>query len=452
MATSLLGAVTIVKTPVFAQDTTTNLDNTILFPERFSLVDFFQVLAQASGSRVIAPGNDTDDLTQKLNAEFGGRRLAIRGILEKYFAVSGLAGYSQDSLVVMEAPFLGGSSDATKTDKAIQEQIVRSTPALELIASLNEAQIKQMYQDSYVGADWLTPEQKPLYVEFIRQNHFLNRLKDKPDDVLSAEDIFKAPYRFFFSLTASFSVEEPGKNSTMWIGLYDYGRGLIWNPLVPSLENPSAVKRTTFNSSSDRVFFIADETPPPAPELKFDQTRILSVREALNLIEKASGKKIIADKRLTEEKLQQAQVIISQGRYTTEELRQSVPAVIGAELRSVGDSLYLGEGDSLGLQWRQSRIVPQVQKARQVLQRLPDPSSAVPFFPYLFDQRRIVDFSKLEDYQKTYIRARLKNDNTRGYDEIDLDKSRIHFANTMWFSGAYGTPPDSVMTMTAQIW
>lgn len=429
------------------------LSKDVSFPKQFTLLEFFNLVSEASQTRFVAPGNEANDLTKKLNAAFANRQYKLKEVIEKYLAISGLAGYGEDSLSVIEAPFLGTSPDAEKINEQVEAQLKISSAALKLVSSLSKEQVEQMYAQGYVGVDWLTPEQRPIYVDFVRQTGLSYQLTKKESSALTDTDILAQPFKFYFSFTASFSVEEPGRGATSWIGLYDYGTGLIWNPLVPNSDSRVTTTHLLLREGKSFIRTVADEVQPSTKEVNFEKGQVLTARVVLDLIQKATGRKIVVDKRLAGNKLQQSKIVLSRGRYTIAELIKSVPATIGAELRPVGEILYLGQGDSLGRRRRQGQLAPQVEKAQQLLRRLPPLAGGIPFFSVMFDQRRVLPFLKLLDVQKIYIRERIKNELIPDYEKYDLNKSQVHFADTIWFSGVHGKPNEGpLLRVNVQIW
>lgn len=429
---------------VEAQDDPDSTEKRFTFPSQFSTIEFFDLLSQAAAKRFVASVED-GEVIKKLNSSYANRNFSLQEAMEKYLDLTNASGYVQGELIVIEAPFLGASPDEIKRDKLISTKLIDAVAAMNLISSLSEDQVSQMYLQGYVDATWLKPEQKTAYLKFVRPLGIFDQKED--------EEILKSSFKFYFSYTASLSISKPDKTGTPWVGIYNYGTGLIWRPLAPPTDQ-SLLKTRSLDGFSPKVLLIADAKSLSSQSVvKFERTQVLSAQAALKLIEKSTGKDIVFDKRVTNEKLAEAKIVISQGNYTPEELIAAIPAAIGAELRPLGKVLFLGPGDSLGKNRRQTELVPQVKSAQQLLRRLPPPSSVTPFFPYFFDQRKTVAFKKLSKAQQIYVRSRLKNALSENISDATLEDSEVYFANTMWFTGVYGDIyKDPIQTTIVQLW
>lgn len=419
-----------------------NLNAKIALPAQFTAVQFFDALAKSVNTRFVVPIPDKDQLTQ-LNQLFGGRERRFPEIAGQYMEIVGYR-FSNSTpsadLITVRLP------DETLYPVLPVEK--NSEPFLRLLVALSPAQIDQMYLRGYLTTQDLTPAQTPLYLEAVRANSNVSNLLPTGDKPPTDAQILAQPlhFRFAFQATALFTDDE----AWPWLAVFDYGTGLIWNPLVgtdtkalatAASERPSpAMGQTqTVGDTSDKA---------RATTVDYPQTQATTVGAAFDTIEQKLGQTLVFDANLYPKRLRATPIVISAGRYNAGELLTAASASAGLESRFYNDVPTL---ELRPPQQPMSQLPPLVEQSQQKLRRLSLLSVELPFHPSRFE-RQTVRFSELSGAEKFYLQARLLNEYTEGYDKIDLSKHTFRFANQLLFIADSGGPDSPFVTSILQLW
>lgn len=421
-----------------------DFDAKIALPAQFSATEFFETLARATGTRVVAPLPGDAQLIQ-LNQRFGGRELTFSQFAQLYEAT---LNYSLSK----------SRGDANLTQVRLPDEMIypvrpireSSAPFLRLLVALSPAQIERMYLQNGLTAQDLTSAQIPLYLEVRRTNAISNFLKigEKPP---SDAEILAQPLRFSFAFqaVALFTDDE----SLPSLSLFDYGKGLIWDPLVST--DTKAFAKAAYERSAARLTPVGQidtssisSEKARATTLDYPQTRATNVGAALDALEAELGQTVVFDGTLFPRRVRAVPIIISAGRYHADEMLDALAASVGAQSRFYNDVPTLEKRPP---QQPMSQMPPLVEQSQQKLQRLSLQSAGLPFFPMRFERPQTL-YSELWGSEILYLHAKLLNENTKGYDEIDLSKHTFRFANEFYFIGRSGGPNSPFVTSSLQLW
>ena len=420
-----------------------NVDAKVVLPARWSATQFFDALAKATNARIVAPLPDDKQLAQ-LNRNLDGQALTLQEIAPLY----------QKSLGY-ELTNLGGRSDLIGVrlpDALIYPTLSldeRYAAYLRLLVALSPAQIERMYLRDGLTVEDLTPAQRPLYLEARRKNenvsYVLGANKPLSDQQILAQTV---RFRFAFQAVALFTDDE----ALPTLALFDYGTGLAWDPLVGA---DTKKLESLFDEGT-----MVKEVPTPAKQaagdvskalntpVGFGQTQATTLGAALDQIGRASGQTVAFGAGLNARRLRATPLVISGGNYKAGELTAAVAASAGLEFG------FLNNVPTLTRRRPQqpiSQLPPLVDQAQQKLRRLPLRGSGLPFSQDRFDGKE-VSYDYLSGAEKFFLRAKLLNENTKGYDEIDLSKHSFRFANRLYFIGKTGSLNSPFVTSSLQIW
>lgn len=419
-----------------------NLDAKVVLPTQFSAAQFYDALAKATGARIVAPIPNAKRLAE-MNLALGGRELSAKEVARQFndIAEIGLSNSTGGNLVTARIPdeTLYPTREVDKTSK----------PFLDLLLSLSREQIDKMYLSGTLTPDDLTAPQRSLYVTARRtgiSDNFPFAQNDKP---LSDEQILAQPLRFRFALQAQMNFLDDEALPT--VPLFDYGTGLVWDALVPM--DTKTLRGAADNQIATAVgatqVGAAQLAVDKAAPLEFAQTQTTTLGKALDMVETATGQKLTFDARFEPKRLSARPVVISAGYYSPDELLQALAASVGLQRQWHNNRAVL---ELRAPQKPISQLPPQVETAQQKLRRLsPDSTTAWPFFGSRFS-KKYAGLEELTDGERFFIRAHLLNENTEGYDKIDLSKGRVRFSDTLYFIGQSGGPNTPFVTSIIQIY
>lgn len=416
-------------------------DEKIALPAQFSAPQFFDVLAKATDTRVVAPLPNAEQLVQ-LNQTLGGQTLTFKEVVPLYEKTLGYRlSPGGDNIISVRLP------DAMiYPPRRIDENYAAF---LRLLVALSPAQIEQMnLQNGLTVAD-LTPAQTPLYLEARRKNANITFTLGEDKALTDAQILAQAVrFRFAFQAVALFTDDE----SLPALPLFDYGTGLIWDPLVPAdtkafekffdegtMVKPSWTSATIATGDGVKAF--------SAP-LDFGQTQTTTLNQMLYQIGRATGQPIAIGAGLKSKKLSATPIVITAGNYKSGELTDAVAASAGLEF---GFSNGVPTLTRRRPQQPISQLPPLVEQAQQKLRRLPLESSGLPFSPERFGGED-VSYEYLAGAEKFALRAKLLNENAEGTDKIDLSKHTYRFANQLHFIGQTGDINTPYVTSSLQLW
>ena len=420
-----------------------NPDATIALPAQFTAMQFFDAAAQATNARIVAPVPSAEQLVQ-LCQKLGGRTLTFQEIVPLYQEILGY-GFSnsmgEGNLIKVRLP-----DELIYSTRSIDEN---AAAFLRLLAALTPAQIEQMYLQNGLTLQDLTPAQIPLYLEARRKNSnvqfFLGENKPLTDAQILAQPV---RFRFAFQAVALFTDDEALPS----LPLFDYGTGLIWDPLV-------GADTKKFEKYFDQATLVEGTAMPARPAiadlakaintpLDFAQTQTTTLNQMLYQIGRATGQPIAIDPNLKSKKLSATPLVITKGSYKTGELTAAVAAGAGLEFG------FLNNVPTLTRRRPQqpiSQLPPLVEAAQQKLRRLSLESSGLPFSDDRFE-RQSVSYQYLSGAEKFYLQSRLLNENTQGADKIDLSKHTFRFKNQLYFIGQTGDRDTPFVTSSLQLW
>ena len=446
---ALLGAVATLGAPqiVCAQQqprraqSAINVDAKIVFFTQFDASQFFDALAKATKARIVAPAPDAKQLA-KLNQSLGGKTLTLEEIAPLYQSAVGydLANVAGDLIKVR-----------------LPDALLYPTPTLDenyaaflrLADALSPAQIEQMNLQSGLTVQDLTPAQSALYLEARRKNanvaYVLGDNKPMTDEQILAQPV---RFRFAFQAKALFTDDEALPS----LALFDYGTGLIWNPLVGAdtkkfekFFNQGTMVEGTATPGKPIVADMAKAMNTP---LNFEQRQTTTFNQLLYKIGKATGQPVAIGAELKSKKLSATPILITAGNYKTGELTDAVAASVGLQFGFLNGVPTLTKRRA---EQPISQLPPLVEAAEQKLRRLPLENSGLPFSADRFE-RKSIGYEYLSGAEIFYLRAKLLNENTEGYDKIDLSKHTFRFANQLLFIGQTGDRNTPFVTSSLQLW
>ena len=415
----------------------------IALPAQFGATQFYDVLAQATDARIVAPIPNAEQLAQ-LNQKLGARELTLKEIVPLYGEIVGY-NFSKPTgdgnLIKVRLP-----DEMIYPTKTIDEKYAAF---LRLLAALTPAQIERMYLQNGLTVQDLTPAQSALYLEARQKNTnvamVLGDNKPLTDEQILAQ---KVRFRFAFQAVALFTDDEALPS----LPLFDYGTGLIWDPLVAAdtkafekfFDHGTMVEPSLVSA----VIATGDRAKAFGAPLDFEQTQTTTLGAMLDQIGRATGQTIAFDRGLNVRKLRQTPLLVSAGAYNASELTVAVAATAGLEFGFLNDVATLVRRQP---QEPISQLPPLVVEAQQKLRRLSLESSGLPFAPDRFEGKSIGSDS-LRGAEKFYLQTKLLNENTEGYDKIDLSKHTFRFANQLYFIGQTGDRDTPFVTSSLQLW
>ena len=423
---------------------TISADTKITLPAQFSAPQFFDALADATNARIVAPVPDDAQLAQ-LRARMGGKTLTPPEIWPLYEQTLGYRfanSHFDGEFITVRLP-----DEMIYPTKTISEN---KAAFLRLLVAFSPEQINRMYLQGGLTVEDLTPEQTRLYLEALRKSADVYYVtgSNKP---LSDEQMLAQPVRFSFSFeaVALFTDDE----SLPSLPIFDYSTGLIWNPLVGANTNAFAkdayardvAARTPIGTTLTAS--ISSEKAR-ATTLDYAQTQATTVGAALDAIAAKLGQTIVLDSEFYAPRARATPIVISAGRFRADELLDAIASCIGAQ------SVFRNDAPTLEKRAPQqpiSQLPPLVAEAQNKLQRLSLRSAGLPFLPSRFERRQTL-YSELTGSEELYLRAKLLNENTDGYDQIDLSKHTFRFVNRISFTGQTGSIDAPFITSTMQIW
>ncbi len=415
-----------------------NLDAKVVLPAQFSVAQFYDALARATGARIVAPIPNSKRLAE-MNLALGGRELSAKEIARQFNDIAEI-GLSTST---------GGGNLVTAR---IPDETLYPTPAvdktnqpfLDLLLSLSREQIDKMYLNGTLTPDDLTAPQRSLYLTARRtgSGNFPVTRDDKP---LSDEQILAQPLRFRFALQATMNFVDDEALPT--VPLFDYGTGLVWDALVPM--DTKTPRFAADNQVATAVGAAQLAVNKKAAPLEWTQTQTTPLGKSLDIIEAATGQKLTFDARFEPKRLRARPVVISAGHYSPDELLEALAASVGLQCQWGNNSAVL---ELRAPQKPISQLPLQVETAQQKLRRLsPVWTTAWPFFSSRFS-KKYARLEELTNAESFFIRSRLLNENTEGYDKIDLSKGRVRFSDTLYFIGRSGGPNTPFITSSIQIY
>ena len=415
----------------------------IVLPAQFGATQFYDVLAQATDARIVAPVPNAEQLAQ-LNQKFGARELTLKEIVPLYQEIVGYKfsnSTGDGNLIKVRLP-----DEMIYPARQVDENYAAF---LRLLVALSPAQIEQMYLQNGLTVQDLTPAQIPLYLEARQKNAnvamVLGDNKPLTDEQILAQ---KVRFRFAFQAVALFTDDEALPS----LSLFDYGTGLIWDPLVPAdtkkfekyFEQGTMVEGT----ATPAKLVVADLAKAINTPLDFAQTQTTTLNQMLYQIGRTTGQPVAIGAGLKSKKLSATPIIITAGNYKSGELTDAVAATAGLEFG------FLNNAPTLTRRRPQqpiSQLPPLVEAAQQKLRRLSLESSGLPFFAERFE-RQSVSYQYLSGAEKFYLKAKLLNEQTEGYDKIDLSKHTFRFKNQLYFIGQTGDRNTPFVTSSLQLW
>ena len=420
-----------------------NADAKIALPAQFDAPQFFDALAKAAGIRIVAPIPNANQLAQ-LNQKLGGQTLTLQEIVPVYQETLGYnlaPPTAKSNLVSVRLP-----DELIYPRQAVSENYVAF---LRLLAALSSAQIEQMNLQNGLTVQDLTPDQTALYLDARRKNENVAMVlgDDKPltDAQILAQ---KVRFRFAFQAVAVFTDDAVFGG----LPLFDYSTGLIWNPLV-------AADTKKLEKYFDEGTMVAGTASPARPAVvdlaramntpfNVAQTQTTTIGAMLDQIGRATGQTVAFGEGANAERLRATPVVVSSGAYKTGELTFAVAATAGLEFGFLNGTPTLNPRRP---QQPISQLPPLVEGAQQKLRRLSLPASGLPFSEDRFDGKE-VKYDYLTGAEKFYLRTKMLNENTDGYDQIDLSKHTFRFANQLLFIGQSGDIDSPFVTSSLQIW
>ena len=299
-------------------------DATVALPAQFSAAQFFDALAKAANARIVAPLPGDTQLA-RLRQTAGAQTLTVKQIFPLYEQAMGYRFSNSNfdgDLIKVRLP------DETIYPTPPVDQ--RYQPFLRLLLALSREQIDQMYLRGTLSAQDLTPAQIPLYLEARRKNPNV-AFGAADEKSLTDAQILAQPLRFRFAFTATASLPD---NEQVWpLGLYNYGTGLIWDPLVGA--NTKALQDAAFkpiSAPAGQTYTVGVTSEQSRlVVLEFPQTQATTVGAAFDAVEQKLGQKIVFDASLDPQKLRAQPVVISAGRYRADELMTAVAASVGLD-------------------------------------------------------------------------------------------------------------------------
>ena len=418
-------------------------DAKVTLPAQFDAPQFFDALAKAANIRIVAPLPDEKQLAQ-LNQKLGGQTLTLKEIVLFYQETLGYnlsTPTEKNNLVNVRLP-----DEMIYPRQSIDENYAAF---LRLLAALSPAQIERMNLQNGLTVEDLTPEQVTLYLEARRKNANVKMVlgDDKP---LTNAQILAQPvrFRFAFQAVALFADDE----SLPALPLFDYTTGLIWNPLV-------AADTKKFEKYFDEGTMVEPSAMPAKvavaglakainTPLNFAQIQTTTIGAMLDQIERASGQTIAFGEETNANRLRATPIIVAAGAYKTGELTFAVAACAGLEfgfLNNVPTLVFRRPQQPI------SQLPPLVEAAQQKLRRLSFQQSGLPFTEDRFDGKEI-DYKYLSGAEKFFLRTKLLNEQTEGYDKIDLSKHSFRFANQLFFVGQTDDLNAPFVTSSLQLW
>ena len=168
----------------------------------------------------------------------------------------------------------------------------------------------------------------------------------------------------------------------------------------------------------------------------------------LGQIERASGQTIAFGQATNAERLRATPILVSAGDYKSGELTFAVAATAGLQF-----GFYNG-APTLTLRQSQqpiSQLPLLVEQGQAKLRRLSLRGSGLPFAEDRFDSKE-VKYDYLTGAEKFYLRAKLLNEQTEGFDQIDLSKYNYRFENRLFFIGQTNDIDEPFMTSIVGLW
>ncbi len=420
------------------------LDAKVALPAKFSAPQFFDALAKATNVRFVAPVPGGEQLAQ-LNQKMGGKTLTFPEIVPLYEQTLGYR-------------FSSSQSDGYVVKVRLPDEMIYPTFSirenkadfLRLLVELSPDQINRMYLQGGLTVKDLTPAQTQMYLELRRKNArgVFYRLGDK---TLTDAEMLAQPVRlsFSFEAVALFINDE----ALPALPLFDYGTGLIWNPLVST--DTEAFAKTAYERDKAKHTPIGQTNTSSissdkarATMLEYPQTSVTTVGAALKQIEDGLDQTVVFDSSLVARQVRATPIIISAGRYRADQLFEGVGESVGAKSVFYDDVPTL---EKRAPQQQISQLPPLVEAAQGKLQRLSLRSAGLPFLPSRFERPQTF-YSELFGSELIYLRAKLLNENTKGYDQIDLSKHTYRFANQLYFTSRSGDINTPFITSSVQIW
>ena len=320
---------------------------------------------------------------------------------------------------------------------------------LRLADALSPEQIEQMNRQNGLTVGDLTPAQSALYLEARRANpnvkFVLNEKKPLTDAQITVQGV---RFRFAFQAVALFTDDE----ALPELPLFDYATGLIWDPLV-------AADTKKFEKYFNEGTMVAGTASPARPAvadlaraintpLQFERTQTTTFNQRLYQIGRATGQPIAVEASVRSKKLSATPIIVTSGSYKTGELTDAVAASVGLKFG------FLNNVPTLTKRRPQppvSQLPPLVESVQGKLRRLSLESSGLPFDEERFDGAD-VGYDYLSGAEKFFLRTKLLNEQTEGYDQIDLSKHTYRFTNQLFFIGQTGDLNSPFVTSTLQLW
>lgn len=407
-------------------------------------MEFFDALAKAVNTRFVVPMPDKNQLVQ-LNARFGGRERKFSDIAGQYMEIVGY-------------PFSNSTREIDLIKVRLPDEMIYPVKPIDenyaaflrLLAALSTDQINQMYLQNGLTVKDLTPAQIPLYLEARHKNANVAFVlgDNKP---LTDEQILAQPVRFSFAFQAKalFTDDEALPS----LALFDYGTGLIWDPLVgadtKAFEKAAYEQDATSATPVGQINKTSNSSEKAnATTLDYPQTRATTVGAALDDIGSKIGQTIVFDGELYARKVRATPIIISAGAYRADELLDAIGASFGAQ------SVFRNDVPTLEKRLPQkpiSQLPPLVEQAQEKLRQLSFNAAGLPFLSSRFERKQTL-YSELNGTERFYLRAKLLNENTEDYDKIDLSKHTFRFADQLLFIGETGGPDVPFVSSSLQLW
>ena len=421
-------------------------DAKVTFPTQFSALQFFDALADGTNARIVAPVPSDAQLAQ-LRAKMGGRTLTPPEIWPLYeqalgyrFATSQFEG----DLVKVRLP-----DEMIYPTQTVDENYAAF---LRLLVALSPAQIERMNLQNGLTVEDLTPEQIPLYLDARRKNANVAMVLSEDTTPLTDAQVLaqKVRFRFAFQAVAIFT---PDDEVFGGLALFDYTTGLVWDPLVgadtKALEKSAYEENAAFATPVGQINKSSNSSEKSrATLLDYAKTHATTVGATLDDIEAKLGQTIVFDDDSRLRKVRATPIVVSAGVYHADELLDVVGASVGLQLVFLNDLPTLKKRPP---QQPISQIPPLVEQGQAKLRRLSLQSSGVPFTPDRFDGKT-VKYETLSGIEKFYLRAKLLNENTEGYDAIDLSKYTYRFENRLFFIGQTNDIDEPFVTSSLQLW
>jgi hypothetical protein len=281
--------------------------------------DLLSRLSEATGLCFIAPGYPDAALPDTVARNLAGRRITAGSALEVLESGDRWTARVEGSACVLAHGPIRLSSSASDPARA------RIMSGLNLMRSLTPQQVDKMYATGFVTTDWLLPSQKALYIDFMQRNAAYQDLTQTQAQPTPAE-VWRLPVRFLFSYDATFKLVNPGgpNEDSEGIGVFDYGRGLT----------PRTEASASRAGGRERVCGFRSA---PAPNVTIPVTQSLTLSDAIAMLSRSIGCRVIADRRVP-----LLRVVVTKGTYPRDALVDGIAAACGLEARHVGNTVFFG--------------------------------------------------------------------------------------------------------------